>query len=226
MRRDPIFITGVPRSQTSFVASVIDAHSVFGGDTLGPTKHNKAGQYENREVINTVIKPILSKSGYDPKGQNPLPDTSQLIVDEHHVFSRMKDIMARHGVESNDKWYLKDPKLCLVWPLLYMSFPHAKWVIVRRHKEDIVSSCMNTGFMKAFSTREEWSQWVDDYMHILLEIEQHLPNQFVEVWPCDAIQEGDLSQIRAMIEWLGLTWDKKAAKSKIRKELHHHYLGS
>lgn len=226
MRHDPIFITGVPRSQTSFVASIIDAHGVFGGEVLGPTRNNKAGQYENREIINTVIKPILAQSGYDPKGQNPLPETSELSMDNYHAFSHISEIMLRHGLKDDQMWYIKDPKLCLVWTLLYMSFSHAKWVIVRRYKEDVISSCMNTGFMNSFSTREEWSEWFDQYMSILLEIEKYLPNNFIEVWPCEAIQEGDLSQMHDMIDWLGLKWNKKAVKSRIHKEYNHHYLGS
>jgi hypothetical protein len=210
---DPILVTGCARSGTSLTAGIISRCGAFGGDTAGPTTNNKRGMYENTDIRNGIIKPYLRSIGADPRCQKPLPKMADVLatckdVDYIHSWNnRIRKVMKKHGYKGGP-WYYKGAKMCLMWPLWRYAFPTAKWVIVRRKKEDIVNSCLKTGFMSAYQNKEGWGNWVDTHLIRFEEMKSFGLNIF-EIWPQDMIS-GDLVDIRLCIkEFLGLEWNEK-----------------
>jgi len=203
MKQDPILITGCARSGTSLVAGIIDRCGAFGGGVLGPTPHNKRGQYENREIVDRLVKPYLRIQHLDPMCQKPLPDPQNLLPYDN-LEPEVRRILREDGYQDGP-WYYKTAKACLMWPIWHKAFPKAKWVIVRRETEEIVESCMRTGFMRKRSTREEWREWVRIHELRFQEMIDAEAIDVEEVWPREFFV-GDFLRVRDMIEWLGLEW--------------------
>lgn len=210
---DPILITGCARSGTSMTAGIIHLCGAFGGNLVGPHSDNKRGMFENLEIRNRIIKPFFRRIGADPRCQNPLPDMNKVLrfvktpnfVEDWGC--QVREIFLKQGCLEG-RWFVKDPKIAVHWPIWYAAFPKAKWVIVRRDRSDIIHSCLQTGFMKAYRTEEGWRHWVTRHhqcfhqmINIGLEVRQ--------VWPQDMIN-GDLQPIRSCVtDFLGLEWKEK-----------------
>ena len=94
--------------------------------------------------------------------------------------------------------------MCLIWPEWHKAFPDAKWIIVRRRTNDIVNSCMRTGFMNAFQTPEGWRDWVEHHLERFQEMYAAELN-ILEVWPSKFVA-GDFDEIKRVIDALGLKW--------------------
>ena len=90
------------------------------------------------------------------------------------------------------------------------SFPKAKWVIVRRKTADIISSCLKTGYMKAYDNQEGWLEWVHIHEKLFAEmLEANI--DYKEIWP-ERMAYGDFTQMQEVVEWLGLTWNTEIPK--------------
>ena len=214
IHHEPILITGAARSGTSLIAGIINICGAWGGQMTGATRYNKKGQFENSQIRQNIVKPYLRSMGYDPMGQNPLPDINNLRPFD--MRSKVLDVITQQGYRGGH-WMLKGAKYCLIWPIWKEAFPDAKWIIVRRETESIVDSCLRTSFMRAYRNRDGWREWVAEYEKRFKEM---LDMDVREVWPIKAIQ-GDFSEIKEMIEDIELTWNEKAVKDFISPELYH-----
>lgn len=213
----PILITGCARSGTSMVAGIINLCGAFGGIMSGPNHNNRKGMFENIKIRNELIKPYLMKLKADRLGQYPLPDIKNLFI-YISLGEKIENIMIEQGYK-NGLWMYKGAKMCLIWPTLNFTFPDAKWVIVRRKTDDIVNSCLNTGFMKAFkridvqkqigvnNEIDGWKWWVNQHKKRFNEMESSNLN-IRYIWPEKMVYE-DYTEIKEVIEWLGLKWNNK-----------------
>jgi hypothetical protein len=211
---EPILITGCARSGTSMVAGVINICGAFGGNMSGPNKNNEKGMFENARIRNQLVKPYLRKIGVDPLGQYPLPDVNNLPIPRDWRLQVLQ-IMKEEGY-TKGPWMYKGAKACLMWPVWHYAFPDAKWVIVRRKTSDIIRSCRKTAFMTAFThpnklravqattIDEGWLWWVHQHEKRFVEMITEGLNCQV-VWP-ERMVDGDYSQMKSVIEWLGLEW--------------------
>lgn len=211
----PILITGAARSGTSMVGGIINMCGAFGGNMSGATPYNAKGMYENAHIRNNVVKPYLRALGYDPKGQYPLPQIDRLPIPKHWK-DTIEKVMIREGYKDG-AWFYKGAKMCLHWPVWHYAFPNAKWIIVRRKTPDIINSCLKTGFMTAFgrdanlkaikadNEHDGWLWWVHQHEKRFIEMMTEGLNIKV-VWP-ERMVDGDYSQMKEMIEWLGLEWN-------------------
>lgn len=213
----PILITGCARSGTSIIAGTINFCGAFGGKTTGPTPHNKKGQFENGEIREKVMKSYLRQIGADPLGQNPLPPISNLPMDPV-LRRRMLSIIRSQGYhpERDGQWYYKGAKMCLIWPVFAAAFPTARWVIVRRRKEEIVSSCMRTRFMRKRKSPQSWAKWVDHHVRRFDEMKEHL--NCTEVWP-EKMFQGQFGEIKHTVAWLGLEWKRDVIRDFLEPRL-------
>ena len=217
---DPILITGCARSGTSMTAGIINMSGAFGGVMAGPNHNNRKGMFENNEIRQNIVKPYLKGIKCDPKGQHPLPNDSQLYCIDKNFFAKWRvkviEVMKSQGYEDGP-WFYKGAKACLSWYLWHNAFPQAKWVIVRRERKDIVSSCMRTGFMNSFRHPEGWENWAQ--FHEIRFIQMMIAGlDVMEVWPQKMI-DGDFSEIKSVIEWLGLEYNKENIKEFVAPEL-------
>lgn len=205
----PVFITGCARSGTSLTAGIINLCGAWGGELTGATRYNKRGQFENVFIRQQITKPYLARLGVDPMGQWPLPDLPAMIprltADAPWLRQQMLDVLAAQGYPGG-RWFYKGAKMCLLWPLYAVAFPDAEWVVVRRDDEEIVRSCLRTGFMRAFDAAEGWHQWVQVHHRRFGEM-RAVGLKINEIWPVKIVH-GDFSEIRALIQQLGLNWNK------------------
>jgi hypothetical protein len=201
---EPILITGAARSGTSLTAGIIHSCDVFGGDMFGDNKYNKKGMFENKALRQELVKPYLNSIGADTMGQNPLPDQKlvQCVPGLHDavIYSLMKQ-----GLKTNQRWFYKGAKLCLVWKPWDYAFPKAKWIIVRRPDEQIISSCMRTPFMRKRATESAWAEWLEYHKERWLEMQEKLDCR--EIWS-DKLIAGDLTELKDVLAWLGLSCDE------------------
>jgi len=159
----------------------------------------------------------LMNNGYDKLGQYPLPNTHTLPIPNQWA-DKVKNVLKYEGYVDG-QWMYKGAKSCLIWPVWNHAFPDAKWIIVRRKTNDIVNSCMRTGFMQAYSRdyvrrkinvsteQEGWNWWVAQHKQRFVEMIEAGMN-VKQVWP-ERMINGDYSQIQEMIEWLGLEWNSQ-----------------
>jgi hypothetical protein len=189
----PILITGAARSRTSMTAGIFHMCGAWGGSMRSANQHNKKGMFENAEIVDQIVKPYLIESGADPMGQDPLPHFYDLEP-MYDLGDRVKEAIKGQGYEGG-KWFYKGAKLCLIYPVWVQAFPNAKWIIVRRKDEGIVSSCMRTSFMRRRGTEEAWQE------------------------SSDRMIEGDFSEIKDAIEWCGLEWDERKVTDFIDVDL-------
>lgn len=216
--KSPILITGCARSRTSLVAGIIDICGAWGGSICGPTSFNKKGQFENREVIDSIVKPYLISIDADSMGQYPLPRLDQPRNKDKikQLKEKIISIMDKQGLESESIWYLKGAKFVLMWEVLNEIFPESKWVWVDRNIDSIIKSCLRTPFMKAYSTYEGWECWVNNYRRRFMEMTHSIDVINVNT---DEIIKGDLSNIEVVIDWLDLNWEEKKVKDFIDPSL-------
>ena len=223
----PILITGCARSGTSMVAGIINMCGAFGGEMSGPNANNAKGMFENSKIRNNIVKEYYRSIHVDALGQYPLPNISTLPIPIDWK-QRVEGIMISDGYLAGP-WMYKGAKLCQHWPVWHYAFPTAKYVIVRRKTPDIINSCLRTGFMQAFSSRSNckkvgaaneydgWLWWVHQHEERFVEMIQAGLNCKV-VWP-ERMVEGDYSQMKELIEWLGLEWDSHKVLDFIEPKL-------
>lgn len=204
---DPILITGCARSGTSLIAGIVSICGAFGGDMSGPTRYNRKGMFENTIIRNSLVKQYLIGLHADRMGQNPLPnieavkETVPALKEQWR--RRVTGVMIEHGYKQGP-WFYKGAKMCLVWPIWHAAFPDAKWIIVRRRTEEIIRSCLRTGFMRGHRSAEGWQFWVDQHMIRFGEMMGSGLN-LIQIWP-ETLIRGDLRPAQNMIRALGLTW--------------------
>jgi len=212
--KPPILITGCARSGTSLVAGIINMCGAFGGEMSGPTSNNAKGMFENARIRNDIVKPYLQSIEADKMGQYPLPNVEDLSIPVGWQ-RQIEAVLTEQGCTDGD-WMYKGAKMCQHWPVWHYAFPNAKWIIVRRKTSDIINSCMRTGFMRAFNNTsnqravgaksewEGWLWWVHRHEDRFVEMMKEGLNIKV-IWP-ERMVDGDYTQIKEMIDWLGLEW--------------------
>lgn len=194
-----IFVTGCARSGTSLTTGVIGA--------LGARLGRVNSLNEITAVRDGIIKPYLQSMGCDKLGQYPLADRNNL---KPYPEFRERVLRAMGGAE-----VYKCAKAGPLWPLFDEHFPEAKWVIVRRHKADIVDSCHRTSFMQK---HPDWSEWVDFHTECFDEMKERL--DYIEVWPFKAIM-GELRDYQAMAYFLGLPFSEDVVRRQINPSKWH-----
>lgn len=200
----PILITGCARSGTSLTAGIVHYCGAFIGDVTGRMPHNKKGQFENKAMRNGLVKPALVKAGCDRLGQKPLPNIDTFPIDPEWA-KKVQSIFMREGYKKGP-WAYKGAKMCLFWTQWHHAFPNAKWIIVRRHDEEIINSCLKTGFMRAYKDAKGWQKWIDEHKKRFDEMhEAGLDIQ--EVWPINII-EGRYGEMKTVISRMGLNWNR------------------
>ena len=195
----PILITGIERSGATIITKIITSCRTT--EIIGSTTN----MLENRG-INESIGKLYSRLGCDPSGQYDLPNTTIL-----GRYSEWKEIVSstlskEYAYRGNANHFIyKSSKICQTWPMWKVSYPNAKWVIVRRRTGDIIQSCLKTGYMKAYSHKEGWLQWVHQHESRFIEMtEAGIDYRFV--WP-EKMVYGDYTEIFSMLDWLELKYD-------------------
>jgi hypothetical protein len=186
---------------------MLQLSGLFLGKVIGKTRANPQGQgqLENHEIISNIIKPELKAHGYDPKGQRPLPPLDWYNIDPNLRDSVLK-IIKRQGLKDGQKYGLKALKCVFNWQSWNNAFPDAHWIIVRRNDRDIIKSCMSpkAAFMDKYTTEQGWQSWIDHHKKKFEQVKQGCNN--VYELDTDAVINKDLTQLKAIIDAIGLDW--------------------
>ena len=204
--KDPVIITGIPRSGKGLISGILNICGLQAGDV------DKL--FENRQIYQKTSQ-YLVDNGMDKDGQSIFKPTTNLKI----PINWKSDI---ENILGEAPWMIKSSHAALMWPVWNYAFPNAKYLIVRRRTGDIISSCMNTAYMKANTTQEGWLNMCREYEQRFVEMMNAGLNCKV-IWP-HRMAYGDYQQIYETLEWLGLEWDTKILEwvdpkfAKIRKK--------
>jgi hypothetical protein len=151
----------------------------------------------------------------DPLGQHPVADTKSISI-PNNWRDLVENTMIRQGYKKGP-WFYKGAKACQIWPVWHHAFPFAKWVIVRRRNADIADSCLNTAFMRYYTTFDGWIDWTNYHEQKFVEMIQAGLN-VKQIWP-ERMIKGNYEQLYEVIEWLGLPWKSKEVMDFIEPKL-------
>jgi hypothetical protein len=209
--RQPILVTGVPRSGTSLVAGLLATAGAWVGETVPGGRANPRGFFENRVLRDRGNKVLLEELGGDPFGVRSLPPLAALAPRPDLARWVLEEIAAQ-GYLGERPWLFKDPKLCLLWPVWRRAFPTARWIVVRRPAADVVASCLRTPFL-SYHSRDPtfWEEFVGHYQARLDAL------TLSGVWWRELTPQhlfaGDLTELEAVVHELGLDWDPGASRA-------------
>lgn len=217
----PIFILGLPRSGTSMIAGSLKICGAWLGETVpGGGVENPDGFFENIFLREAVNKQILAASGSDPMGVQTLPYFDELPK-IHQLDKTIYNHLLEEGYDFQRPWAFKEPKLTLLWPSFAEVFPQAHWIIVRRPTDQIVSSCLNTSFMKRQNQDPDfWYKWADAYLLRIDALKQTLSN-WSEIWSQDVI-DGQLDGLKNLVLKLNLRWRTHEVRAFIKPQYWHY----
>jgi hypothetical protein len=190
------------------VAGIVHLCGAWGGKMSGATRHNRKGMFENSHIRQNIVKGWLRKHGYDPLCQNPLPP--RVVEPVPGWRDRVLKAIEAQGYNGGGPWMYKGAKMVCMWQIWHHAFPHSKWIFVERDYGGIAKSCLRTGFMRAYRTKEEWMEWARE--HVVRMRRMKIEGIDVTCISAHEIVAGDFSNIRAFIERCGLTWNRKAVR--------------
>lgn len=212
LRDRPILVTGLPRSGTSLVAGILATCGAWTGRTVPRGRSNPKGYFENVALREGVDKRLLREIGRDPLGVLDLPPAEELPLERAPALAaEVRACVAAEGYGGERPWLFKDPKLLLLWPLWHAAFPAARWVVVRREREDVVRSCLRTHFLVQHSRDPEfWRRFADAYLERLRALDASAA-WTREAWP-QALVRGERGALRELAGELDLGWDEGAVR--------------
>lgn len=218
--KQPIFVLGLPRSGTSMVAGALKLCGAWAGTTVaGGGTSNPRGFFEHIVLRENIIKKLLVELGCDPLGVVNLPP-QELDVEVPNLAYVIDEMLKLDGYKSDRPWMFKDVKLTLLWPLFLNAYPLAKWVVVKRNKDDIVRSCLRAPFMKQHSTKTEfWEKFIDDYLLRLDFLQQ--ATHFCYELRAEEIVSGQLGSLRKLTNDLGMVFEEDAVRNFVAPKFWH-----
>jgi tetratricopeptide (TPR) repeat protein len=187
----PVFIAGLPRSGTTLLEQIIDAHPEAAG----------IGELNTIDVMADML-------GGDYPWPGSLGDIDEKAISQ----MARKYIKAAVEVGGKNRSRLINKNL-QNWnrlPLVAMMFPNARVIHIRRDPRDVAVSC----FMSSMHPKK--NRWTNDVSDILWMSDQcerlmthwksALDLQFLEVNYEDLVHDVDV-QARRVIDFLGLPWN-------------------
>ncbi|RMG43527.1 MAG: hypothetical protein D6718_12070 [Acidobacteria bacterium] len=215
----PILVTGLPRSGTSLIAGCLERCGAFVGRCVEPTPENPKGFFENAFLRDEIDKRLLRALHADPRGVDPLPALAE-VPGIRGLERVVLEALRIEGYDGRRPWLFKDAKLTLLWPAWATAFPAARWVIVRRREEDVVRSCLRTGFMRRRSGDPRfWRLFCRAYLDRLERLKAS-GAWWREIWP-GGLVGGDLAPIERLCADLGLEPAREAIRRFVAPEHWH-----
>ena len=129
----PVFIAGMHRSGTSWVARALhDAGLHLGDDLVGAEPSNPYGHFEDEHVV-ALHDEALAEQGLTWKSSEPPGPFSEPIA------NRIASIVTERN-STGRPWGIKDPRLCLFLPDWLAAAPDGHVLIVIRRPDEVVAS--------------------------------------------------------------------------------------
>lgn len=207
-----ILVTGTQRSGVSVIGGALWACGARGGRITVSKMGDGRGAFENSEIRDCVVRPFLDGIGADVRGQYPLPDLAELeklpetkpeLLD---AWQRLVTRIFEEQSPSAESVFYCSTLSALLYPVWLRTFPDAKWLLVRRRREEILNSCLQTAWMNGYPDAAGWSGWIDHYERCFDAIAARAAS--VSIWPHAVMgKEQGMAELKNAAESLGLEWN-------------------
>jgi Flp pilus assembly protein TadD len=193
-----VFLLGFPRSGTTLLGQVLDAHPAI--TTL-----------DERETLAAAAAAYLDAPG----GLERLATATEAELEP--VRAAYWERVARAGLNLEGQVFVdKLPLNTLGLPLIGRLFPAAKVVFMRRDPRDVVLSCFRQRFVigpstAQFLTLEGAARFFDAVMTLADAYRAGLPDLPLRIQPYEALVDDFEGQTRAILDFVGLPWDAAVA---------------
>ena len=203
--KPPIIILGNPRSGTSAISAIFDAHGVWndkiGGRHRFDTSPGSYCSFEWRSLKRT-IKPPRS-----PLFNGTLP----IISDQKR---KQIDAIIRKECPYTKDWLFKGT------PEYFSAFTHLNPRVIllhREHKNTIASQLKRTGNRGHLTEQEHW-----DLLHKRYNLMENIASEYNGHWiNADNILNGNMNELPEIFEAVGLTFNPEKAENALDKKLWH-----
>ncbi len=204
----PVFIIAMPRSGTTLLEQILTAHSEI--DSIGES---------------TVLGALIESCSFLPEQNNhpyPLrggPEghylTCEAIAHQYNNF-----LLNQKGPDLK-RIINKGMGMRLYIGLLYMMFPKARFLHVKRNPLDCLLSCYSTNFTRNTQPYsydlKELGEYYLDHTRLIRHWESVIPQKnWINVQYEDLVQNQE-EQTRNILSFLGLNWDPACLSSEKSK---------
>jgi tetratricopeptide (TPR) repeat protein len=194
--RAPVFLVGFPRSGTTLLDTFLMGHP---------------------SIAVLEEKEILRRAGEVVGPQKLLPDAPKAVLEKaRHAY--LEELGQRVGANVADVVIDKHPLNMIAAPLIHALFPGTPIIFAQRHPCDVVLS----GFMQSFAPNLGMASFLDlsdsadlydAAMSIWSSANDMLPLNVHTVVYEELIGDAE-SQLRPVIEFLGLAWDDRLLRHR------------
>ena len=196
-----IFIAGMPRSGTTLVEQILDAHPQAVG----------VGEAKELHICASRLQSIIG-------AWTPWPSCVNGLTADHRrqLSASYEHALLKHGFASSDCYVNKHLFNLKLLGLIAMLFPNAKVIFTHRDPRDVGVSC----FLGNFSSHVHPE--LQTVEHVALAIEQHqrlmdhwksvLNLQWMDVQYEDMIKDQEKTT-RQIVEFCDLPWDDRCLRS-------------
>ena len=161
MPREPVVVLGMHRSGTSLTARILGDLGWYLGrpeELLGPREDNPDGFFERADV-QVLNDRILSRAGASwdgPPGPDELLDLGDAVDEQLGAL-----IAAMQEGAGAAPFALKDPRLCVLWPLWERHLPSsARLVLTFRHPAEVAASLHKRDGLAPVTGLALWEEYV------------------------------------------------------------------
>lgn len=195
-----VFIVGMPRSGTTLVEQILDAHP----------KATGVGEFKSIHVMSTQIQHAIGSWA-------PWPASAKgMSIDNRHRFANAYESeLDAFGFTGGDIFVNKQLLNMRLLGLIAMLFPKAKVIYTHRSAKDVAVSCMLGNFAgqvhPELQSLEGISSLLEQHNKLRAHWDQVLPLQTLDVSYEELIEKPD-GVTHEILKFCGLEWSDKCAE--------------
>jgi len=192
-RDDPVFIVGFPRSGTTLLDQILDAHPSF-------------QVMEEKPALEGVIAELCTGHNGYADALSTLTEARADALRDSYWRRAESYLNLKLGSRLVDKYPLNLARIHIVQRL----FPRAHWIFAIRHPCDVVLSCFMQNFRFSNSTHGFWTieQTAQLYVRVMslwLDQRQRVPINCFDLRYEELVAELE-PKTRALLHFLGVEW--------------------
>ncbi len=195
-----VFIAGMPRSGTTLIEQILDAHP----DAAG------VGEAKEIDILASRMQVMLAASSPYPACVAGLTD-----VKVNAFRSEYETAQVRHGFGPAESYINKNLENYIHLGLIALLFPDAKVIVPRREPRDVAVSCVMSNFKPEkypyLSTLEHIALAYRQWERLMSHWKSVLDLGFLDVGYEDLVRDQD-AWTRRMLEFVGLPWDDRCSQ--------------
>ncbi len=220
-----LIVTGMHRSNTSYLAKVFQSAGLHLGDHLIPANQfNAEGHFEDQSIVD-LHETLISDHQLHTRGLYRPTDEITAIRYTPQDIAKASEAISTLQPEQSQTWGWKDPRTPLFFPLWNLILPKAKYVFIVREPDACVSSLIRRSDAgRLFKNRPDtiwryYRQWTVTNEMMLRQCHNHPDRCFLIFTPTD-LHDSDISLLlNNKIQKWGLPLDLIALGSGYKEQL-------